>query len=151
MCVDVHYWYVNYIFFSSFLKGPCISFWKHQKFLHHQSNQPSLDQVAEWLPSYRKWSIEDLNKDNPLKVHFMTRCPDKWIYMDCPITPGVVMQFVNDTWRGAFTIGNEIDSQIRVEFQGIYNTVPSDSGVVYHGLSNMCLINSFCSQGSSSN
>ena len=57
--------------------------------------------------------------DNPLKVYFMNHCPDKWRYMNGAISFGVVMQFVKDTWHGAFTIGNEIDSQIRVEFQGI--------------------------------
>ena len=62
--------------------------------------------------------MKDVAVDHLLVVCVMNICPNDWKYNEDVITHKLLMEILNETWRGYFVLGPQEAAHIRVQFQG---------------------------------
>ena len=85
---------------------------KRNRYLKAYDISKHMERMVAWLPEHRKWN-DHLSKTETLKVFFMNDCLVPW-----NISQDFLMQILNDSWTGCFTLGDEETHHIRVKFEG---------------------------------
>lgn len=75
---------------------------KHNESLQREEIYSDVSsKVASWIPQYRRWGPDELNKDKPIAFYFMNECPTHWKYGSDKINRSYVMS-IAQRWKGCF-------------------------------------------------
>ena len=104
---------------SILLQKFCISMSKHNKHLQEKAIYSQVCQdVASWIPAYRRWWPDVLKRGQRILVYFLNDCPWKYGNSGDKINTKFVMDEAQK-WANCFDFAASADeSHIRVKFHG---------------------------------